>query len=81
MSMSGCSLPLDLDNLLWGTTIVSGRLLGEETPVETELTHEGDDFEFVAELPRVVPPPPRVRSQRSYAPILPPARRRLATTS
>ncbi|MBC8071543.1 MAG: hypothetical protein IAG13_24660 [Deltaproteobacteria bacterium] len=62
--------------------IVAGRLLGDETPVETELTTEGDDFEFVGEELQAVtvPPPPRVRSRESHAPIMPPPRRPIATS-
>lgn len=62
------------------TTVISGRLLGDETPVETELTREGDDYEILGDVLRrfTVPPPPRVRST-GHAPILPPARRSLAT--
>lgn len=66
------------------TTVESGRLLGDETPVETELTREGDDYEIlrapVTMLRRVTAPPPAlVRSAQHHAPILPPARRTLAT--
>jgi hypothetical protein len=71
----------DVSGQLAEVRIVAGRLLGDETPVETELTAEGDDFEFIAEELHAVqvPPPPRARSKQSYAPIMPPPRRPIAS--
>ncbi len=61
------------------TTVVAGRLLGEETPVETELTREGVDYEIVGDVlwHVTLPPLPRV-ARPSHAPIFPPPRRSLA---
>lgn len=72
----------DASGQLAEVCIVAGRLLGDETPVETELMAEGDDFEFIGEELRAVtvPPPPRVRSKQAHAPIMPPPRRSLASS-